>query len=83
MDSQKRNIEEKITLTDLELEVLKKDIAGEFFPPEATEEERKAMASVIEKADVYCEKQDAYDEIGNSLMEWFLKQYEAQEATAE
>ncbi|MCR5504085.1 MAG: hypothetical protein K6E94_00665 [Elusimicrobiaceae bacterium] len=80
MDSQKSENKEKITLTDLELAVLKKDIAGEFFPPEATDEERKAMASVIDKADAYCEELDAYDEIGESLMVWFLNQYEAQQA---
>ena len=80
MDSQKSENKEKITLTDLELAVLKKDIAGEFFPPEATDEERKAMASVIDKADAYCEERDAYDEIGESLMVWFLNQYEAQQA---
>ena len=78
MDSQNKNV--KIELTDLELAVLKKDIAGEFFPPEATDEERKAMASVIDKADAYCEELDAYDEIGESLMVWFLNQYEAQQA---
>ena len=80
MDSQKSENKEKITLTELELEVMKKDIAGEFFPPEATDEERKAMASVIDKADAYCEELDAYDEIGESLMVWFLNQYEAQQA---
>ena len=82
MDSQKCENKEKITLTELELEVMKKDIAGEFFPPEATGEERKALASAIDKADAYCEKLDAYEDIGDSLMVWFLKQYEAQEAEA-
>ena len=80
MDSQKSENKEKITLTELELTVLKKDIAGEFFPPEATEEERKALASVIDKADAHCEKLDAYEEIGESLMVWILNQYEAQQA---
>ena len=82
MDSQKCENKVKITLTELELEVMKKDIAGEFFPPEATDEERKALASAIDKADAYCEKLDAYEDIGDSLMVWFLKQYEAQEAEA-
>ena len=82
MDSQKSENQEKIQLTELELAMMKKDIAGEFFPPEATDEERKALASAIDKADAYCEKLDAYDDIGNSLMVWFLKQYEAQEAAA-
>ena len=81
MDSQNKNV--KIELTDLELAVLKKDIAGEFFPPDATEEERKALKSVIDKADKHGEDMDAYDEIGNSLMVWFLNQYEAQEAAGE
>ena len=80
MDSQKSENQEKIQLTELELAMMKKDIAGEFFPPEATEEERKAMVSVIDKADAYCEKLDAYEEIGDSLMVWFLNQYEAQQA---
>ena len=80
MESQKSENKEKVTLTELELTVLKKDIAGEFFPPEATEEERKALASVIDKADAHCEKLDAYEEIGESLMVWFLNQYEAQQA---
>ena len=82
MDSQKCENKEKITLTELELEVMKKDVEGEFFPPEATDEERKALASAIDKADAYCEKLDAYEDIGDSLMVWFLKQYEAQEAEA-
>jgi len=82
MESQKCENKEKITLTELELEMMKKDIAGEFFPPEATDEERKALASAIDKADAYCEKMDAYEDIGDSLMVWFLKQYEAQEAAS-
>ena len=44
MDSQKSENQEKIQLTELELAMMKKDIAGEFFPPEATDEERKALA---------------------------------------
>lgn len=71
--------DERIQLTELELKVLKQDIAGEFFSEEATDEERKAMASVLDKADAYCEALDAYDEIGISLMEWFLEKYEEQE----
>lgn len=78
MEKQNSESRKQTTLNETELALLKKDIAGEFFPPEATDEERKIYAKVIDKADALCEELDAYDEIGNSLMEWYLKQYEAQ-----
>ena len=54
-------------------------MAGEFFPPEQTDEENKALANVIEKADNLMEELDAYDELGDSLMQWFYDKYQAQE----
>ncbi len=71
---------EKIELTPLELAMLERDLRGEFFPPEQTDEENKAFARVIDKAEALMEKLDAYDELGNSLMEWFYHKYKAQEA---
>ena len=41
----------KIELTDLELRLLKLDVIHEFSDFDATEEELRAMASVINKAD--------------------------------
>lgn len=73
---------ETIELTPLELAMLERNLRGEFFPPEQTDEENKAFANVIEKADALMEKLDAYDELGNSLMEWFYHKYKAQEANA-
>lgn len=73
---------EKIELTPLELEMLKRDLRGEFFPPEQTQEENRAYARVIDMADALMEKLDAYDELGNSLMQWFYDKYQAQEANA-
>jgi len=75
-------METKIELTPLELAMLKRDLAGEFFPPEQTDEENKALASVIEKADNLMEELDAYDELGNSLMQWFYNKYQVQEEKA-
>ena len=69
---------EKIELTPLELAMLERNLRGEFFPPEQTDEENKAFANVI----ALMEKLDAYDELGNSLMEWFYHKYKAQEANA-
>jgi len=71
--------ETRIELTPLELAMLKRDLAGEFFPPEQTDEENKALANVIEKADNLMEELDAYDELGDSLMQWFYDKYQTQE----
>lgn len=69
----------KIELTELELKMLKLNVAREFYPLVATEEESKAMISVIDKAEKLMEELDAYDELGDSLMEWFLDKYENQD----
>lgn len=69
----------KIELSELELAMLKRNLNGDFFPPEQTDEENKAFARVIDKADKLMEELDAYDELGNSLMEWFYNKYKAQE----
>ena len=71
--------DKKIELSELELAMLKRNLNGDFFPPEQTDEENKAFARVIDKADKLMEELDAYDELGNSLMEWFYNKYKAQE----
>lgn len=68
----------KIELTALELEMLERNLRGEFFPPEQTDEENKAFANVIDKADKLMEELDAYDELGESLMQWFYDKYKSQ-----
>lgn len=72
----------RIELTPLEFAMLERDLRGEFFPPEQTDEENKAFASVIDKADRLMEDLDAYDELGESLMQWFYDKYKKQEANA-
>ena len=68
----------KIELTELELRMLKLNVKREFYPLTATEEEAKAMNSVIKKAEDLMEELDAYDELDESLMEWFLDKYNKQ-----
>lgn len=70
----------KIELTELEVKMLHKNLDGSYFAPDCTDEEIEAMHSVIDKADELMEELDAYDELENSLMEWFFRKYEAQEA---
>lgn len=73
----------KIELSELELRMLKASVNGEFFTATATDEEAAAMNSVIDKADKLMDELDAYDELDNSLMEWFLAKYNAQESISE
>ena len=69
----------RIELTEMELQMLKLNVAREFYPLVASPEEVKAMNSVIKKAEDLMEELDAYDELDESLMEWFLEKYNNQE----
>lgn len=70
----------KIELTPLEKEMLRQNVEREFEPMNATPEEAAAMNSVIDKADKLMDELGADDELGDSLMEWFQRKYEQQEA---
>lgn len=65
----------KIELTELEEKMLELNVKREFFPPAATPEECEAMNSVLAKAEKLMDDLDAYDELGDSLMEWFMEKY--------
>ena len=68
----------RIELTGLELQMLKLNVAREFYTLVATIEEVNAMNSVIKKAEDLMEELDAYVELDESLMEWFLDKYNEQ-----
>ena len=70
----------KIELTDPQKEVLQRHLEGEFSPFMASDEEKKNMQEVIEKAEALLDELDAYDEMGIDLMEWFWRKYENQES---
>lgn len=73
-----------INLTELEYKVLEQDIKGEFSDFDATEEELRAMVSVINKADALMDELGASDELDENLLLWFWDKYQAQQtATAE
>ena len=63
--------------------MLKRDLAGKFFPPEQTEEENKAFSDVLDKADALMHELKAYDELNGNLMQWFYNKYQAQESASE
>lgn len=73
----------KIELTDLELRLLKLDVIHEFSDFDATEEELRAMVSVINKADDLMRELDEYDELGDNLILWFWEKYLKQEKGAD
>ena len=68
----------RIELTDLELKMLKLELEEGFSTLSASEDEIKAMVSVIQKADDLMSELDAYDELGDRLLEWFNEKYNKQ-----
>jgi hypothetical protein len=70
-----------INLTELEYKVLEQDIKGEFSDFDATEEELRAMVSVINKADALMDELGASDELDDNLLLWFWDKYQAQQKT--
>lgn len=68
-----------INLTELEYKVLEQDIKGEFSDFDATEEELRAMVSVINKADALMDELGASDELDENLLLWFWYKYQAQQ----
>lgn len=73
----------KIILTQEEISVAKKQLAGKYDPFSATPEEMTAFNSLIDKADAHCAELDAYEEINGDLLKWFMARYDAQEAEAQ
>lgn len=68
----------KIELTNAEIEVIKQQLNGELGAFTATDEQRAVMMVVIDKANALCEELDAYDEMGDDLIQWFWDKYNAQ-----
>ena len=67
-----------IIMSDIEKRILYLDLQGGFDPMDATLEEAAAMNRVIALASDMMDELNAYDELGDSLMEWFKSKYEAQ-----
>ena len=75
---------EKIILTDIELEVLKRTADGTYNPMTATPAEQDAEIRLIDKAGEFERKYDLVDERIDfsedcSLLKWFYHKYQTQE----
>lgn len=68
----------KIELTDLQKELIQKQLRGEYDPFFATEEEQNAYNDVIDQAQELCDELNAYEEM-EDLLPWFWDKYQAQE----
>ena len=72
-------MEKRIVLTDKEIEVIEKNLRGELNAFFMEDSEREAIDKVTEDAKALMKELHAYDELGNSLIEWYYNKYKAQE----
>ena len=72
-------MEKRIVLTDEEIKILEKDKRGELNTFFMEEREREVIDKLIDDAKALMKELDAYDELGNSLIEWYYNKYKAQE----
>ena len=68
----------QIVLSKREIELIKKYFNG-LIGLGASEEVKEVFGGVIRKADALMEELDAYDEVGNDLIAWYWKKYQAQQ----
>ena len=74
----------KIELTEQEVNIINAQLNGEIEVWTDDEEIQKTLMGVIKKAKDLMEELDAYDELGDDLIEWFHNKYLAQQiATTE
>ena len=69
----------KIELSELEINVIEKQLANEFDQFDSTDEEKAAMTSAMNKAYALMEELDAYEESGDDVVKWFYDKYKEQE----
>lgn len=69
---------DKIVLTDREKQVIEKQLKGQLNTFFMEDEEREIIDKVIEDAQALMKELDAYDELDNSLIEWYYNKYKAQ-----
>lgn len=72
----------KIELSADEIKVIKQQLSGEIEVWHATDEQKKLLMGVIDKAHALMDELDAYDDLDNymegGLIAWFYDKYKAQ-----
>lgn len=72
-------MEKKINLTAEQIAVIEKQLKGEYDPFNAPQEETDALQQVVNDAEALMKELDAYDELEESLVEWYYNKYKAQD----
>lgn len=74
---------DKIELTDLQKQLIQKQLNEKYDPFMATEEEQEAFNDVIDKAEALSDELDAVDDYIDSyngdMIAWFWAKYQEQE----
>ncbi|WP_289145082.1 hypothetical protein [uncultured Bacteroides sp.] len=74
---------DKIELTDLQKQLIQKQLNEKYDPFMATEEEQEAFNDVIDKAEALSDELDAVDDYidnyNGDMIAWFLAKYQEQE----
>mgnify|MGYP000934015107 FL=1 len=74
---------DKIELTDLQKQLIQKQLNEKYDPFMATEEEQEAFNDVIDKAEALSDELDAVDDYidnyNGDMISWFWAKYQEQE----
>ena len=74
---------DKIELTDLQKQLIQKQLNEKYDPFMATEEEQEAFNDVIDKAEALSDELDAVDDYidtyNGDMIAWFWAKYQEQE----
>ena len=74
---------DKIELTDLQKQLIQKQLNEKYDPFMATEEEQEAFNDVIDKAEALSDELDAVDDYidnyNGAMIAWFWAKYQEQE----
>lgn len=71
-------MEQRIILTEEEIQVIEKQLKGDLNPFFLEDREREVIDKVIDDARALMKDLDAYDELDNSLIAWYYNKYKAQ-----
>lgn len=77
------NENEKINLSADEIEVIHQQLNGEFGAFTATPRQQQLIMGVTDKALALADKLNAYDDVGEDLIEWYYNKYLEQEEEEE
>lgn len=70
----------KIELSAEEIQVIKQQLNGEFGAFTATLKQQQLITGVADKAIILAKEQNAFNDIGEDLIQWYYDKYKEQQA---